>query len=114
MRQQLILLNHRGDKQGEPKRARKMLEDIGCPWDFCRVSKGVAAVNSNNVRVLYHIVQMVSFLCHFPYFHIIPLKSASRFRPTLYITPVINTALLVRRQVPLKFETSIFCHLYVR
>ena len=30
---QLILLNHRGVKQGEPKWVRKMLEDLDCPWD---------------------------------------------------------------------------------
>jgi len=59
VRYQLILLYHRGDKQGEPKRVWKMLEDLDCPWDFYRVNKGVHAVNSDNVRVLYHIVQMV-------------------------------------------------------
>ena len=80
----------------------------------CGVNKGVRTVSSDNVSVLHHIVQMVSFLCHLLHFHIISLKSASRFRPTLYITPVINTALLVRRHVPLKFETSISCHLHAR
>jgi len=91
-----------------------MLEDLDCSWDICRVNKGAHAVNSDNLRVLHNIVQMVSFLCYFLYFYIISLKSASRFRSTLYTTPVINTNLLVKRQVTLKCETSISCHLYVR
>jgi hypothetical protein len=76
-----------------PNKVRKVLEDLDCPWDICRVNKSAHAANSDNLRVLHHIVQMVSFLCDFLCFHIISLKSASRFRPTLYITPVINTAL---------------------
>jgi hypothetical protein len=87
-----------------------MLEDLDCPWDIFRVNRGAHAVNSDNLKVLDHIAQMATRLFEFLCFHIISWKSAIRFRPTLYITPAINTALLVKRQVRVKFVTSVTCH----